>query len=171
MGNTIWNSQIIDETIKDYNKGLDIDMNAFFFKDIELRNANILYSYTDEEINEMKKCYKNANYFIESYCKFLTDYGRQNIKLRSYQRNLINVMTEEVFIKDLNDYGPKNRNIILMQSRQTGKCTSMSKINIKSNNKKYSTLIDYLYFRNKPYKNLKDYYRIFLITLIKLFEK
>ena len=122
----IYSTAIINDLISDISKGYDVDFSPFYEHDIDLRNANVVFKLTKEEYEEFKKCAGDAIYFIEKYCKFLTDNGRMLVKLRDYQKKLITTVTSEYYNKDLDIFIPRNRMIINMQARQTGKTTTTS---------------------------------------------
>lgn len=46
------------------------------------------------------------------------------IKLRDYQKRLIGLMSDEIYDEVSDTIIPKNRRIVVMQSRQTGKCVT-----------------------------------------------
>lgn len=96
----------------DYENGYDIDYSPFFEHDIGLKADNISFDYTDEELEEIDRCYNDPKYFIEKYCRWMTDHGMQTVTLRPYQRELIDIVTSQDYdaAKDL--LVPKNRNII-----------------------------------------------------------
>lgn len=113
----IWNTEKINEVLKKYNDGLieikGMANSPFFSGDMELRRGNILFEYTPEELNEIRKCREDILYFADKYCKLMTDNGIQNIELRDYQREvLVNLVNE--------------RFICFMAARQIGKSTMTS---------------------------------------------
>lgn len=123
---TVWTSEIINETISKIKKGIDADMSCFYEKDIELKKDNLLFQLSDEEVQEFVKCSNNISYFVQKYCKFLTDDGRQTVTLRDYQIDMLDTLGEEIWVESMNDFIPKCQNLITMQSRQTGKTTTIS---------------------------------------------
>lgn len=65
---------------------------------------------TDEELSEYTKCKLDVHYFAETYCKVKREDGSVgHIKLRDYQKDLINLYTQ-------------NSRSIAMCARQSGKC-------------------------------------------------
>lgn len=86
-----------------------------WFKGIkQVRKANIAFAMTKEEIQEYGKCKLSVHYFAQKYCHIKREDGSiGNIRLRDYQRDIIDLYT-------------KNRFSILMASRQTGKTVSAS---------------------------------------------
>lgn len=118
----IYTTYMIDELIKEANNGYDIPYEPFFQKDLELRAANVTFEMTKEERDIFQRCYDDANYYAANYCQFMTDNGRRTVELRDFQQKIIQTVTDERFIEKNDDYGPKNRNVIWMASRQSGKC-------------------------------------------------
>lgn len=124
----IWSTKLINQMLEDYANGFEIDYSPFFEHDIDLKAENISFDYTDEEVEEYEKCYNNPIYFIEHYCKWMTDYGYKTVNLRKFQRELIDIVTSQRYSPELNLLIPKNRNIIWMAARQSGKTTTMASI-------------------------------------------
>jgi hypothetical protein len=124
--NIIWNTQLVNETLEHLRYAADVNLDCFHERDPELRADHILFQLTNEEEEEFNKCSQDVEYFIEKYCRFLTDYGRITVTLRDFQRDILNTLGEEVWIEELQDFGPKVRNYILMASRQTGKTTTIA---------------------------------------------
>lgn len=122
----VYNTKIIDSLIKEKNDGYEIPYDAFFMRDTELRAPGVTFCPTDEEWEIMQECRDNPTFYVDNFCKFLTDEGRVTVTLRDYQRKAINLVTEETYIEKLQNYGPKNRNIIWMASRQMGKTTTIA---------------------------------------------
>lgn len=123
---TIWTSELVQQTIDKIRAGLEPDMTCFHMGNIELKADNIIFRLSQAELQEFNKCASDIVYFVEKYCRFMTDYGRQVVKLRDYQKKILKALAEEHYIELLQDYGPKNRNVIVMASRQTGKTTTIS---------------------------------------------
>lgn len=120
----IYSTSIINELIKDINRGYDVDTSPFFDRDIELRAANVVFKLTSDEYEEFKKCAMDAEYFISKYCKFLTDKGRRLVTLYPHQNKIIKSVTAQHYDETIDEFVPNNRNIIIMASRQTGKTTT-----------------------------------------------
>ena len=108
----VWNTEKIDKLLGDYGEGtVDIrgyKNSPFFGNDINLRRANLLFEYTQDEMNELRKCAADPIYFGEKYAKVLTDDGLININFRDYQLEMM-----EGYIN--------HRFSILLASRQVGK--------------------------------------------------
>ena len=136
----VYSTALIDELIKERNMGYDIPYDAFFMRDLDLRAPNVTFKMTDEEMEEYQRCYDDAGYYVENYCKFMTDRGLKVVELRDFQKNVVKTVTDEVYIPSLGEWGPKNRNVIWMAARQSGKCCSSGmKINKLHENSDLST--------------------------------
>lgn len=120
----IYTTEIIEQIIEDYKNGYEYDTIPFKEGDIELRAPNISFEYTSVELEEFQKCMMDAEYFIETYCKFQTDNGRQPVKLRDYQRNIIKAVSSQHYDEKIGEMVPDNKNVCIMASRQIGKTTT-----------------------------------------------
>ena len=119
----IYSTKLINQLIEDHNNGYEIPYDAFFQRDLQLRAPNIVFEMTPEEMAEYEKCYEDPLYYVSHYCKFQTDDDYQLVKLRPFQEKVIKTVTEEQFIDaSCEKLGPKNRSIIWMAARQSGKC-------------------------------------------------
>ena len=94
----VYSTALIDELIKERNMGYDIPYDAFFMRDLDLRAPNVTFKMTDEEMEEYQRCYDDAGYYVENYCKFMTDHGLQVVELRDFQKNVVKTVTDEVYI-------------------------------------------------------------------------
>lgn len=122
---TIYSTNKINEIIDSIASGSPkVDYKPFYKKNPELRSPNILFEMTEWESAEFDRCMLDANYFTENYAKFKTDYGYRLVELRDYQREAVELVTSEVYDEEMDLCVPENRNVILMQSRQTGKCVT-----------------------------------------------
>lgn len=92
-----------------------------------LRAKNQELSYTKEMLEEYIKCAEDICYFAEKYFYIVTiDFGKMLIPLRDYQKKVLKICKEP----------PEDRrNIIVLASRQIGKCC-FSNTKIKIRNKK-----------------------------------
>ena len=115
IGN-FWSSAKVEQLV--YNaeeNGIDykdVD-NPFHENDPELRKGQILFEYTEWELEEMRRCAEDVVYFANKYCKVMTDDGIQKIDLRDYQ------------IQILNQYQTHRKNIFV-SPRQSGKTITSS---------------------------------------------
>lgn len=124
----VWSTKTVNQMLIDHANGYEIDYEPFWEHDIELRAENVPFDYTDEELVEMEKCYNDPIYFMSKYCKWMTDWGYKTVELRNFQKDLIKIVTEQEYDSELNLLIPKNRNIIWMAARQSGKTTTMAAI-------------------------------------------
>lgn len=120
----VYTTERINQIVIDQAAGGEPDMNPFFHGQTDYRDAGIAFEYTEWEKMELIKCANDAVYFVENYCQFLNNKGRTTVKLRDYQKRLLNILTDEVYNEELDIVMPKNRRIVVMQSRQTGKCVT-----------------------------------------------
>jgi len=122
---TIWNSALVQQTLEKIRMNIFTDMSCFHMGDIELKAGNINWYSTSEEIDEFHKCSGNVVYFVEKYCRFLTDAGRKTVKLREKQKTILEALSKESYSEKLDELIPDVRNLIMMQSRQSGKTTTI----------------------------------------------
>jgi len=169
----IWTSEVVQESLSKLRMGINCDLSCFYERDIELKNANLLFKLSAIEVEEFNKCSEDIIYFVEKYCRFLTDKGRMPVKLREYQKNMLRILTDEHYIKNLDEYGPKNRNLILCQSRQTGKCLFGSEITIIliDVNKQIILPINFLYYLNKSNLTFIEKIKFYLMIMYYKIEK
>lgn len=104
----VWSSELVNRAKLAIEDGVELNMNPFYEKDINYKKPNILYEYTDEEIEEVRKCASDVVYFANKYAFTMTDEGIKQIVLRDYQ------------VDTLNNF-QTNRFSILKSSRQIGK--------------------------------------------------
>ncbi len=72
--------------------------------------------YTPEQLRELYLCSTDIEYFAENYCTIVTlDAGKQLIKLREYQKDLLHLLTGESVVEE-------KYNAIILAPRQSGKC-------------------------------------------------
>jgi hypothetical protein len=121
-GPTVWNSNLVQQTMDRLRMGMQTDLGCFHAGDIELKAANILYQLTPAEIEEFHTCSEDIVYFVEKYCRFLTDGGRKTVKLRSFQKEILEALAKEEYSEKWEDMLPVIRNLIMLQARQSGKC-------------------------------------------------
>jgi len=127
MGNAIvWNTNTVEETVIKLRQGADVDLGCFHERNPELKAANILFQLSHEEEDEFIKCSSDVEYFVEKYCRFLTDKGRTTVDLRTFQKEILSTLGEEYWLDEIDDVAPEVRNFILMASRQTGKTTTIA---------------------------------------------
>ena len=113
---SIWTSERVNKLLQDAEElGIDykeVD-NPFHENDPEIRSGNIIWEFTEWELEEIRKCAADVVYFANNYCHVMTDDGIQQIKLRDYQ------------IQILNQYQSHRKNIFV-SPRQSGKTITSS---------------------------------------------
>lgn len=155
----IYTTEIINQIIDDYKNGYEYDTAPFKEGDVDLRAPNISFEYTPNELKEFQICMEDPEYFISKYCKFQTDLGRQTIHLREYQKEIIETVSAQHFDENVGEMVPDNKNVIIMASRQTGKCLTFN-TKVENNNKKIS--IGKLYTDKGFYNKIKKiFYQIY----------
>lgn len=94
-----------------------------FYNGTKAKKAGVLVNYTENQIEELKKCANDIPYFLSNYAKIITlDKGIQLFKPHGFQINMVNDMSE-------------NRFTIFKLPRQMGKCVvGDTKIIIKQKN-------------------------------------
>lgn len=109
----IYTTEIVKKLIEDYNNGVEgVDMTPFFHGRIEYRNPNLIYKLGKDpetgldEFDELLKCQDDIIYFAENYGVFKTDKGYIHVKLRDYQKELLNVLAEEEYDEDKEIFKP-----------------------------------------------------------------
>jgi len=145
----VWTSELIQKNVERIRFQLPANMECFHMRDIELKADNITFKLTAEELDEFNKCASDIAYFVQKYCRFMTDKGRTTVKLRPYQIKILKSLAEEQYIEELEEYGPKNRDVIVLASRQIGKCFFGGNIHIKIANKELKIPINLLYYFRK----------------------
>lgn len=125
--NTIWTTKSVEETILKVRMGhANLDLSCFYMGNLDLKASNVRFQLTLEEEQEFLRCSEDIEYFVEKYCKFQTDKGYETVELRDFQNEIIQTLGEEEWKEDMEMFGSKVRNYILMASRQTGKTTTIS---------------------------------------------
>jgi hypothetical protein len=111
-----WSTAKFDALIYDAEENgvdyKDVD-NPFHENDPDLRKGNILFEYTEWELEEMQRCASDVVYFANKYCHVMTDEGIRQIQLRDYQ------------IQILNQYQYHRKNVFV-SPRQSGKTITSS---------------------------------------------
>lgn len=120
--NTVWSTKRVDKWMKDYSEGIIHKDSPWLDGQIGVRNPNLVFEYTPEEIEELTKCAEDIIYFANNYCYCLHGTrGYQPLTLRDYQEEMLKAYHEHRFCCTLS-------------SRQVGKCSLGCDIYI--NNKK-----------------------------------
>ena len=110
--NAIWTSEKINQLLEDFENGVidikTIKNSPFKDNDPAWKKANLVFEYTPEELDEIRKCKADPVYFASRHAQVMQEQGIEQIRLRDYQ---------EEIIKSFKD----NRFNCLMASRQIGK--------------------------------------------------
>jgi len=109
-----WTSLKVEQLMLAIDEGYKPKSTPFYEGNPNLRKGNIVFNYTDNEIQEIKRCAKDIVYFANTYCTVMTDEGLQTINLRPYQEEMLRQFQAERFN-------------ICLASRQVGKtiCSSI----------------------------------------------
>lgn len=113
-----------------------------------LRAEGEKINYTPAMIKEYVKCKQDIIHFAENYFKIVTiDDGEIHIKLHEYQKRMLKAFVEE---------DEERRHIVVVSSRQIGKCVFDTKIRVK--NKKTGEIKEILIdeFFEKIKSNISD---------------
>jgi hypothetical protein len=105
----IWDSASVKESELAISKGARPKISPFWEGNIDWRKGDIVYSYSEEEWNELKKCKDDIIYFATKYVQLKTPDGYANVELRDYQKKLLLHFHE-------------NKESIVLAPRQVGKC-------------------------------------------------
>ena len=123
---SIYNTEKINAITKDLSDGGKPDTTPFFHGNSDWRDAGVIFDYTPEEIEIIEHCSNDCPWFVENYAKFLNKKGRTTVKLYDFQRENLEIMSAEKWDPDEEVVVPVNPDIVLMQSRQTSKTTTVA---------------------------------------------
>ena len=113
----VWATKKIEDLEVALDQGYKPGVKMPFYEGKQfLKRGNIVFEYTDEEIQELARCAADIVYFAEKYAVVLTDEGIQQVKLRDYQVDMLRNFQE-------------NRFNICLASRQIGKTVMASIFN------------------------------------------
>ena len=113
----VWSTKKIQDLEIALDQGYKPGVKMPFYEGKQfLRRGNIVFEYTDEEIQELARCAKDIVYFAEKYAVVLTDEGIQQVKLRDYQKEMLRNFQN-------------NRFNICLAARQMGKTVMASIFN------------------------------------------
>lgn len=105
----VWSTKKVDEWMRDYSEGITHRENPWLDGMIGVRNPDIVFEYTPEEIQELTKCANDIFYFANNYAWCLQgSKGYQPLTLRDYQEEMLDAYV-------------KNRFNITLSCRQIGK--------------------------------------------------
>lgn len=109
---SIWTTEKVQQLLDDFENGVidikTIKNSPFKDNDPVWKKANIVFEYTPDELEEIRRCKADPVYFASKYAQVMTEDGIQQITLRDYQEEIIRSFKD-------------NRFNILMASRQIGK--------------------------------------------------
>ena len=124
---SVYSTEKINAITKDLVNGNGKpDTTPFFHGSPDWRDAGVIFDYTDEELEILEKCANDCVFFVENYAKFLNKKGRTLVKLYDFQKENLEIMSAEKWDPDEEVVVPVNPDIVLMQSRQTSKTTTIS---------------------------------------------
>lgn len=115
----IWTSARIEKLLDDFENGLidikTIKNSPFKDNDPAWKKGNLLFEYTPEELEEVRRCKADPLYFAMKYAQVMTEEGILPIgpTMRDYQEEIIRAFHV-------------NRFNILMAARQSGKTVTSS---------------------------------------------
>lgn len=110
--NHVWDTESVNSLRKRIENGDNVQSHTPFHEgDINLKAAEIVFDYTEEELIELAKCANDIVYFANNYAVSMTDEGIRRIRLRPYQEELLR-------------HYQNNRWSVVLASRQIGKCFS-----------------------------------------------
>ena len=129
------------------------DINQVYRNNPNLKQVNSPIQYTQDQIKEIIKCSSDPIYFIENYVHINTvDHGKQLMKLYDTQKNVIRGYHH-------------NKQVVLLSSRQLGKCVCINTI-VKIRNPVYNNgesftctigeFYDWLQFRDYHKDTIKE---------------
>jgi hypothetical protein len=106
----IWSTSVILKALEGIQQGQPLKASPFLNKNTKLLKPELVRKYTQEEIEDYKRCATDPIYFA-SKCYLMTPEGLQACKLRDYQID---------YIRHLQN----NRFSIFLSCRQSGKSTT-----------------------------------------------
>ncbi len=105
----VWTTEKVNECIEQINKYDRYDGELPFYENsLKYRASNILFKYTDEELEIIKRCSQDIVFFANNFCKYTMDDGIGQITLRPYQEKILNNFKN-------------NRFNVVLAARQSGK--------------------------------------------------
>lgn len=115
----VWTTKSVEKYTDDIDSGIERKGECpFFMGNKKYRKANLLFEYTQEEVEIMLRCKNDVRYFANHFAwvKNAAEGGAvSQITLRDYQEDVLNVIDQ-------------NRFSIILASRQSGKCSIHSTI-------------------------------------------
>ena len=148
-----WSTKRVNELTDAMDKGYDIPLNPFWDGKPEWKASGILFDYTQDEVDEMRRCAEDVIYFANKYCFVMTDEGVRNIELRDYQIDILRAYQA-------------NNKVVFVAPRQIGKCFLFHNLLIIKNKNNVNQLIslgEFYYQKLKNKRKLKTIEKIKLI--------
>lgn len=105
---SIWSTAAVEKLMIALDEGYKVKGTPFYEGRPDLRRGNIVFEYTDEEMEHIRRCATDILYFAEHFATVMTDEGLQRIHLRDYQKDML--------VNFVN-----NRFNVCLASRQIGK--------------------------------------------------
>ena len=93
----VWSTAAVEKLIRAMDEGAKVKATPFSEGNMNYRRGNIVFEYTDEEMEHIKKCANDILYFAEHFATVMTDKGLQRIKLRDYQKDMLVSFVENRF--------------------------------------------------------------------------
>jgi len=109
----VWSTKRVNEELRKMESGLPYNSSAFHEGNSQLKSANIVFEYTQPELEDLAKCANDVVYFANKFCFSMTDEGIQQITLRPYQEDMLENFQD-------------NRFVVMLASRQIGKTVTSS---------------------------------------------
>lgn len=164
----IYTTERINQIIEQSEMGYTVDYTPFYKSDTSFRSAYLNFQLTEWEEHEWLKCFNDPIYFIETYCKFQTDYGITTVRLYDFQREIIKAITDTDYNVETDLFIPTNPNIILMASRQISKCVEANtKIQVRIDGKEKKISIYDLYKSLYRMNNRRTSWKENMIVIMK----
>lgn len=105
---TIWSTAAVEKLITAMDEGYKVKSTPFHEGNLAYRRGNVVFEYTDAEMEHIRRCATDILYFAEHFATVMTDKGLQRITLRDYQKGML--------VNFVN-----NRFNVCLASRQIGK--------------------------------------------------
>lgn len=112
---TVWSTKAVNDYLNDIDNGIERKDSPFLYGNTQLRKPNLMFEYTQEEIEIIMRCKNDINFFANKFAYTMNpSTGSLNlITLRDYQEDLLNTIND-------------NRFTVIVASRQCGKTISSS---------------------------------------------
>ena len=84
----IWTTKKVEQTTEAIENGYEVPT-PFHENNPAYKKGNIVFEYTELEMDEIKRCARDIVYFANNHCQVMTDDGYMRIKLRDYQEDML----------------------------------------------------------------------------------